>query len=153
MVAASRRFVTDVLPDMDPQARDAIELMVSELASNALTHAVSAFEVVVEISEGSIRVEVRDDGPGQPTMRFPDHHEPHGRGLQVVGRLSDEWGSTAEAGGKQVWFTLDFRAGNASEEPHVDESLDIGRPDEPETASVDALVEGASETHPQMLAA
>lgn len=153
MVAASRRFVTGALPEMQSQTRDAIELMVSELSSNALTHAGSGFEVIVETSDTSVRVEVRDDGPGLPVMRFPDSNEPHGRGLQVVGLLSDEWGSTTEADGKRVWFRINFRAREDSSEQTFEESPHIESSDPPRIATSDVRTEAGSvrKSDPQLL--
>jgi anti-sigma regulatory factor (Ser/Thr protein kinase) len=105
-VGAARRYVTEVLC-LHPQAQiDAVELMVSELATNSVKHAHSAFEVSIDDSRGEIRVEVRDTGRGRPVLRSPTPIEPSGRGLRIVDALSRAWGSVDSPDGKTVWFTL-----------------------------------------------
>jgi hypothetical protein len=80
--------------------------MVSELASNALRHAHSDFEITVETAGHRVRVGVRDTGHGEPRMRSPEPSEHSGRGLRVVDALSATWGVTHQAQGKLVWFIL-----------------------------------------------
>jgi anti-sigma regulatory factor (Ser/Thr protein kinase) len=109
-VSAARRYVREVLC-LHPRAQlDAVELMVSELATNSVKHAHSAFEVSIDDSRGEIRVEVRDTGRGQPVLRSPTPIEPSGRGLRIVDALSRAWGSMDSPEGKTVWFTLASKA-------------------------------------------
>jgi anti-sigma regulatory factor (Ser/Thr protein kinase) len=109
-VGASRRYVREVLC-LHAQAHiDAVELMVSELATNSVKHAHSAFEVSIDDARGEIRVEVRDTGRGQPVLRSPTPIEPSGRGLRIVDALSRPWGSVDSPDGKTVWFTLPSEA-------------------------------------------
>ena len=106
-VGNSRRFVASATADA-PEVRDAILLMVSELATNAIVHAGGGFAVRVERVGSSIHVTVTDGGTGTPVVRNPDEHEPHGRGLRIVDQLSDEWGSEDTAThGNAVWFRID----------------------------------------------
>lgn len=106
-VSAARRFASEHLGASPVDLREAVELMVSELATNCIRHVDSEFEVVVHRSEDTIRVEVSDPGAGTPSMRFPGPDEPTGRGLRIVDMLSDAWGVVpAERSGKTVWFTL-----------------------------------------------
>jgi anti-sigma regulatory factor (Ser/Thr protein kinase) len=106
-VVAARRFVTEALGQIDAQARDAVELMVSELATNAVQHARTAFDLTIRCARGEVRVEVTDSSGGTPAMRSPAPDEPSGRGLQIVNMLSQEWGVERGAGsGKTVWFTI-----------------------------------------------
>jgi serine/threonine-protein kinase RsbW len=109
-VAAARRYVRDVLGGHPRAHVDAVELMVSELATNAVKHAHSDFKVSINDSGGEIRVEVRDTGRGQPVLRFPAPTEPSGRGLRVVEALSRAWGTVDSRHGKTVWFTLSSKA-------------------------------------------
>jgi anti-sigma regulatory factor (Ser/Thr protein kinase) len=105
-VGASRRYVRDALC-LHPLAHiDAVELMVSELATNSVKHAHSDFTVSINDSGGEIRVEVLDTGRGQPVLRFPAPTEPSGRGLRIVQALSRAWGTVDSPDGKTVWFTL-----------------------------------------------
>ena len=112
-VAGSRRFVAQEVADAPPAVREAVVLMVSELATNALVHAGGGFVVRVDRDGSAIRVTVTDDGPGTPVVRDPDEREPHGRGLRIVDQLADEWGSVRSDGrGTAVWFRIDTAAGS-----------------------------------------
>jgi anti-sigma regulatory factor (Ser/Thr protein kinase) len=109
-VGAARRYVREVLC-LQPQAHiDAVELMVSELATNSVKHAHSDFRVSIDDSGGELRVEVRDTGRGQPVLRSPTPIEPWGRGLRIVETLSRAWGAVDSSHGKTVWFTLPSEA-------------------------------------------
>jgi anti-sigma regulatory factor (Ser/Thr protein kinase) len=103
-VAAARRFVREVLRGRANDVVEAIELMVSELATNSVMHAHSAFEMTIDTSSGQVRVEVRDMGEGDPIPRTPSQYDVSGRGLQIVKALSDTWGVTPCRTGKTVWF-------------------------------------------------
>jgi two-component sensor histidine kinase len=116
-VSKSRRFAEEATADLAPEFREAIVLMVSELATNALVHATSGFEVRIERDATAVRTTVTDNGDGSPSLSFPDSTEPHGRGLLVVQELSDDWGTTVDPDtpGKAVWFTLDVTRGVSGE--------------------------------------
>jgi serine/threonine-protein kinase RsbW len=109
-VGAARRYVRDVLQRHAPAHVDAVELMVSELATNSVKHAHSDFKVSIDDSRGEIRIEVRDTGRGQPVLRSPTPIEPTGRGLLIVEALSRAWGTVDLPRGKTVWFTLRSKA-------------------------------------------
>ena len=109
-VAASRHYVRDLLRGHPLAIIDAVELMVSELATNSVKHAHSDFKVSINDSAGEIRVEVRDTGRGQPVLRFPVPTEPCGRGLRIVEALSLAWGTADSPRGKTVWFTVPSKA-------------------------------------------
>jgi anti-sigma regulatory factor (Ser/Thr protein kinase) len=106
-VHAARRFATDSLSDAPASTLDAVELMVSELATNCIRHERTNFHITILGSAGEIRVEVTDSGTGAPRMRSPGPDEPSGRGLQIVDMLSVSWGVEPERpSGKTVWFTV-----------------------------------------------
>jgi serine/threonine-protein kinase RsbW len=109
-VGAARRYARDALSHHPPAHLDAVELMVSELATNSVKHAHSDFKVSINDSGGEIRVEVRDTGRGQPVLRSPTPIEPSGRGLRIVEALSRAWGTVDSPNGKTVWFTLPSKA-------------------------------------------
>jgi two-component sensor histidine kinase len=106
-VAAARHLAVKTVHDASPEVREALELMVSELATNSIRHAGTGFAMTISRRSGMIRVEVTDPSGGRPRPRSPGPEEPTGRGLRIVEMLSDAWGVDAGSGpGKTVWFTL-----------------------------------------------
>lgn len=82
-------------------------LIVSELASNAVQHAESAFTVSLARTGRAVRIAVGDTHPSAPhEQRSVQADQPHGRGLQLIGRLSSRWGHDVVAGGKLVWAEI-----------------------------------------------
>jgi anti-sigma regulatory factor (Ser/Thr protein kinase) len=83
--------------------------MVSELATNAVRHAKSQFDVVLEkVDRNTVRVEVRDFGRGAPTVIPGGTESTGGRGLKIVDLLAQTWGvENRPAGqGKTTWFVV-----------------------------------------------
>jgi anti-sigma regulatory factor (Ser/Thr protein kinase) len=109
-VPAARRFVRDVLSDHSRKVVEAVELMATELATNCVQHAKTAFELTIHDGQGQIRIEVRDTGPGRPVPQSPTPRERRGRGLRIVEAMSDSWGVDRGSQGKTVWFTVPQRA-------------------------------------------
>lgn len=85
-----------------------VSLVVSELATNAVLHARTAFSVRLRISREVARIEVEDAAGGRPVIRHFSSHATSGRGLRLVDGLSRAWGVTAGAGGKGkvVWAEI-----------------------------------------------
>jgi anti-sigma regulatory factor (Ser/Thr protein kinase) len=111
-IRAARRFVLEAVGDAAQELRDAISVMVSELAMNAVQYAHTAFDVRMELTDESLRVEVSDAGGGHPQARpRPPASSSRGRGLFIVDQLSDEWGIVPAPGGaeKSVWFRISMR--------------------------------------------
>jgi anti-sigma regulatory factor (Ser/Thr protein kinase) len=82
-------------------------LLTSEVATNAVTHCEMGFDVRVFGTTEGVRVEVDDDGPGDPVMRPADTTSVRGRGLQIVDALSRQWGvDRLDSRAKTVWFEL-----------------------------------------------
>ncbi len=83
------------------------ELVVSELAANAVVHARSPFTVLLSDDGATLRIEVRDRSPRHPTIPDTGVGATHGRGMLLVDRLARAWGWRDEAGGgKSVWVEL-----------------------------------------------
>ncbi|WP_375499296.1 ATP-binding protein [uncultured Jatrophihabitans sp.] len=107
-VAAARSFVTEAMIGHAPDTVFRAELLVSELATNCIVHAATAFTVTLTTAGRALRVDVSDDGDGQPVLGSPAADEPHGRGLRLVDALSTKWGiaSSPRRAGKTLWFSL-----------------------------------------------
>lgn len=108
-VPEARRFARDVLDGQAPELLEAVALMVSELATNSIKHAASDFELTIDASKRRLRIAVSDSGPGVPELRDPGPQTISGRGLPIVKALSDSWGVTRRADGKDVWFVLSLQ--------------------------------------------
>ena len=108
-VAVARRFVGECVGRFGLQSLPDVQLMVSELATNAVVHARSSFDVTVEtLPDDRVRVEVRDSGPGTPQMLDDGPIAVKGRGLRIVSLLAECWGVQDRPGGAgtSTWFTL-----------------------------------------------
>jgi anti-sigma regulatory factor (Ser/Thr protein kinase) len=111
-IRAARRFVLEAVGDAGQELRDAVSVMVSELAMNAVQYAHTAFDVRMELTDESLRVEVTDAGGGHPEIQpLPPASSPRGRGLFIVDQLSDEWGVLPALDGSEtsVWFRISMR--------------------------------------------
>jgi anti-sigma regulatory factor (Ser/Thr protein kinase) len=108
-VREARLFLAGVL-NGGPAADDAL-LCLSELATNAVRHSRSGrpgggFTVRATAREGSVRVEVEDEGgPWQPDAGADGQS---GRGLLIVGELASRWGRDDGDGRRTVWFAIDW---------------------------------------------
>ncbi len=108
-VKAAREFVTGALAawDLDDLAEVA-GLLTSELATNAVVHARTAYHIAVEYRPPEVVVEVYDGSRRRPVPRRPlaERKAVNGWGLLTVERLANRWGSRRERHGKKVWFAL-----------------------------------------------
>ncbi|SEG91170.1 Anti-sigma regulatory factor (Ser/Thr protein kinase) [Thermomonospora echinospora] len=110
-VRGARRAVRRVLgahPEFD--AGDA-ELLVSELAGNAVRHSGSrVFTVELACTwSGALRIVLVDEGRGSttPHLRAGGPSDLGGRGLRLVNELAGRWGVVRERGGRlAVWCEL-----------------------------------------------
>ena len=87
---------------------DEAELLVSELATNAVLHGTPPISVQVEC-DGSrgLRVSVTDGSAEAPLRREAGPQDGSGRGMLLVDVISDRWGVQTRPGeGKAVWFQL-----------------------------------------------
>jgi anti-sigma regulatory factor (Ser/Thr protein kinase)/putative methionine-R-sulfoxide reductase with GAF domain len=108
-VREARRFVSECVEQLGLERMPDVQLIVSELASNAIVHSGSSFDVTVErLNDGAVRVEVRDFGPGTPRLINRGTDSDSGRGLQIVDLLADTWGVVNRPGGigKSAWFIV-----------------------------------------------
>jgi anti-sigma regulatory factor (Ser/Thr protein kinase) len=89
-VPTARHFVSTAVADIPKEIADRAALMVSELATNAIRHGGSDFEVLVELTPEELYVEIADSGGGSPTVQHALPLEASGRGLHIVESLSDK---------------------------------------------------------------
>jgi anti-sigma regulatory factor (Ser/Thr protein kinase) len=105
-IAAARRVVQTTLARCTSDTIETARLLTSELATNAVVHAKTGFELVIADSPVTVRIEVSDSSPLMPRIQPVDRLAPHGRGLHLVERLAESWGVIERPHGKTVWFEL-----------------------------------------------
>ena len=90
-----------------PETAASATLVISELATNAVRHARTAFAVNVECNDMTLRIEVFDRDTRAPVAMNADADATGGRGLLLVAALAGNWGwQSAELDGitgKLVW--------------------------------------------------
>ncbi|MET8746121.1 ATP-binding protein [Streptomyces sp. NPDC004728] len=118
-VSAARRYVAQVLTDWGLAAEtdfaDSIQLIVSELATNAVQHTFGqspTFTVDLRLErEEQLHLGVTDGHPRRPRRLPAAVQQDNGRGMVIIRCLAKECGGrltvtpTAE-GGKTVWIAL-----------------------------------------------
>ncbi|MCH6164009.1 ATP-binding protein [Streptomyces marispadix] len=94
-----------------PQAAEHVEearLVVSELVTNAALHGQGRCRLRLSSDDGTVTVEVRDDGLRLPHVRRPGRDSESGRGIAMVRGLARRMDVTAApGGGKTVSAVLD----------------------------------------------
>jgi hypothetical protein len=104
---AARCFALGMLePWRDEQLAADAALVVTELATNAVLHARSAFSVSLALSGGAIRISVGDTVPLGPTGVDRQLAAAPGHGLGVVAAMATRWGVQTVPSGKAVWAEL-----------------------------------------------
>jgi anti-sigma regulatory factor (Ser/Thr protein kinase) len=110
---AARRFVVESLQDWGgEQLLGDAGLVVTELATNAVKHARTAFRVTVAPIDDRVRVSVRDAGTDKwmPSARAlnaaPVPGVSSARGLGLIAAVADKWGMRPLDDGKIVWADL-----------------------------------------------
>jgi anti-sigma regulatory factor (Ser/Thr protein kinase) len=109
-VGQARLFVAAALADGGISTTVVVEsalLAVSELATNALQHAKTAFEVVVDSSE-AVRITVVDGSPELPRLRAAHGLVEGGRGVPIIDATAARWGTERAGVGKAVWWEIDL---------------------------------------------
>ena len=105
-VALARRFATAALDAWGLEADD-IELLVSELATNAVLHARSDFWIRIVALADRVRVEVSDQNSRLPSFSVVPADAYSGRGLMLVQASAAAWGVEAHSDdGKTIWFEV-----------------------------------------------
>ncbi|CAL9336343.1 SpoIIE family protein phosphatase [Streptomyces sp. enrichment culture] len=102
-VSGARAAVLRTLADWGLSAQaSATELIVGELLANAVRHAAPPVRVRL-IRDRVLICEVCDGSSTFPHLRRASGTDEGGRGLFLVARVADRWGSRCVPGGKVVW--------------------------------------------------
>ena len=106
-VPAARHALGE-LADVDATTLGVLELLTSELVTNAVRHGSSdpheSILVSARRTDGAVRVEVCDEGFGfDPNPTPGELLEPGGNGLLLVDSLSERWG-VSSTHPNCVWF-------------------------------------------------
>lgn len=109
--ASARRFVRRFLVDSHVSCDDdSVELLVSEMVTNAVLHATGDITVYVAATPDTLRVEVHDASARLPRQRMHAEDAATGRGLDLVSTLAARWGAHTLHGvgeeRKVVWFEV-----------------------------------------------
>ncbi len=103
----ARRFVDETLRRWDcDDLLDTVELLVSELVTNAVIHARSEVDVTVQLLPDRLRIEVADQSPEGIRRRALTPDGSSGRGISMVESMALAWGVTTHRAGKAVWFEV-----------------------------------------------
>ena len=108
-IAPARHWARDRLAEagVTDGPLDTAVLLVSELVTNAVAHALPPVVLRVHVDEERTRVEVTDGALQQmPVVQDPPPAATGGRGVMFVERLASRWGTTRNSESKAVWFEL-----------------------------------------------
>ncbi|WP_298458458.1 ATP-binding protein [uncultured Cellulomonas sp.] len=113
-VRVGRRWVLDQAATAGVQqpAMPTIELLTSEVLTNAIVHGSQGHPVVLHtcLNDDLFGVAVTDQSPDQPRRLQPAPTAGGGRGVLLVDLLATDWGCQAlDPSGKSVWFLLSVR--------------------------------------------
>jgi anti-sigma regulatory factor (Ser/Thr protein kinase) len=110
-VPAARRWVQATLLAWgeDALVPDAV-LVTSELATNAVRHASSAFRARLRRDGTTVRLSFEDLARERPTVSDAAYDATGGRGVAIVEQTSLRWGLQTTADGKLVWAEFPSQA-------------------------------------------
>lgn len=113
-IAPARRWASNHLQDagISGQALDILILLVSEVVTNAVAHAIPPVALLLDVAPSCVRVEVRDCAREVPIVKFPTPSATGGRGIALVDMLATRWGVTSFEDDddrlKSVWFEVEL---------------------------------------------
>ncbi len=104
---AARGWVLARLSELGlEQLCEAVELLVSEVVTNAVIHQSSQLRLRLRPDGAGVRVEVLDGSRVLPVHRHYSSTATTGRGLTLLDTVADEWGWDVGTAGKSVWFRV-----------------------------------------------
>lgn len=109
-VSEARRFARAALEEWGvDEVADDVVLLVSELVTNAITHAGTPTTLEVRVEVGGVRLDVEDLHPHRMLRMGTDPSngvDEHGRGLLLTSALATTWGVEYRPGSKRVWAVV-----------------------------------------------
>ncbi len=106
-VSAARLYTTSLLKEWGATRQLAeASLIVSELATNAIRHAHSGFELNISRVDDTVRIAVSDESPRVPVVQNLQPGSVSGFGLRLVDEIASQWGYEVGVDGKKVWALL-----------------------------------------------
>jgi anti-sigma regulatory factor (Ser/Thr protein kinase) len=105
----ARRLVRETCPrwQVEAELQQIAELVVSELVDNVVRHAGTAAALTVQRGPGGLQIGVRDTGsPDGFTRSGGSAQGGRGRGLDLIARLSRNWGVQRHPIGKTIWAEI-----------------------------------------------
>jgi anti-sigma regulatory factor (Ser/Thr protein kinase) len=90
----------------DGTVLETVQLLLSELVTNAVLHAASQPKVAISVLRDRVHIEIVDSSADTATPRNADDEAESGRGLGIVDALAQSWGTTPLPDGKVVWFDV-----------------------------------------------
>jgi anti-sigma regulatory factor (Ser/Thr protein kinase) len=129
LIRAAREFTVSTLQRWGmAERREDVAVVVSELLTNALLHALPAAGLartgwpirlgLLQPGRG-VMCAVADPSRVEPVLQQPEHLGETGRGLHVIAALSDQWGYTIPTdGGKVMWAMFLARPAPPVPGPH-----------------------------------
>ncbi|MFJ5229877.1 ATP-binding protein [Kitasatospora sp. NPDC088391] len=115
---------------LDDATRNAVALVTSELATNAVRHADGALLVVrvyVHPRLRQVRVEVYDGPATVPAPRVVGPDEASGRGMLLVEKLAQSHGAERTKAGKKVWAELELPEQPLTRRQHLAHPRQVAR--------------------------
>jgi two-component sensor histidine kinase len=100
-----RRFVDATLSQWQVET-DLVGFLANELATNAILHARTPFEVRLERNGTTCRIEVSDYNPRIPVVQPIPPDASSGHGMMIMHRNALEWGVDPVPNGKTVWCVV-----------------------------------------------
>lgn len=138
-VPAARRFLRQLLADRGgDEWSDEAQLALSEIATNAVLHAHTAFEVTVQTAPYGLYVQVWDDDATPPARRVSDADSTTGRGLELVAAVATAYGVQVVGPSKVVWFSIGIARPDDAEDVLLDRWRDREPGEDPASGPSDA---------------
>lgn len=104
----ARAWLESLLSDWPVGAVESARVLISEVVTNAVLHAVTPIVISGRLEQGGrrARIEVDDGHPAAPLPKRYSPDSPTGRGMQLIASLAEECGVKRTPQGKCVWFVI-----------------------------------------------